>query len=560
MIPVSRILASIPEQEKSPTVLLLISVIEQQQQIIDQQQQILEQQQEEVLLLKEEGQLLKEKVGVLETEIKRLKKLPPKPKIKSNLPNDDDDDNSDGTSDSGDNNRKPPKPRKRKKNLPIHKIEVVLPQDLPADSRLMGYQNYKVQDLIIQSQNTLYRLARYRTPEGKIVIGKLPEHLQGSHFGETLTSYILYQHYHLRVTQPLIHKQLTEFGIDISRGQISKILIERKESLHLEKGELLTAGINHSSYIQVDDTGARHNGKNGYCTHIGNETFAWFASTHSKSRINFLKLLRGASIHYTLNEVAFSHMAALGLSKTELQSLRESLILHFEGDQQWSDHLQRLKISSQRHIKIATQGALLGSLSASGLPSELVIISDDAGQFNILNHALCWVHANRLFQKIIPLNDDHTRALGWIHSWIWSLYADLQQYKKAPSKLTRAAIEQSFDMLCQTESTFATLNQALKRLAKNKDELLLVLDYPEIPLHNNLSERDIREYVIKRKISSGTRSENGRRCRDSFLSLIKTCRKQSISVWDFIRDRTSAENRIPYLPDLLSGKVCLLKA
>jgi len=178
MIPVSRILASIPEQEKSPTVLLLISVIEQQQQIIDQQQQIidqqqqiLEQQQEEVLLLKEEGQLLKEKVGVLETEIKRLKKLPPKPKIKSNLPNDDDDDNSDGTSDSGDNNRKPPKPRKRKKNLPIHKIEVVLPQDLPADSRLMGYQNYKVQDLIIQSQNTLYRLARYRTPEGKIVIG-----------------------------------------------------------------------------------------------------------------------------------------------------------------------------------------------------------------------------------------------------------------------------------------------------------------------------------------------------------------------------------------------------
>jgi hypothetical protein len=88
----------------------------------------------------------------------------------------------------------------------------------------------------------------------------------------------------------------------------------------------------------------------------------------------------------------------------------------------------------------------------------------------------------------------------------------LQQYKKA-------AIEQSFDMLCQTESTFATLNQALKRLAKNKDELLLVLDYPEIPLHNNLSERDIREYVIKRKISSGTRSENGRRCRDTFLSL-----------------------------------------
>lgn len=560
MIPASNIIASIAEQEKSPSVLLLISVIEQQQQLLDQQQEEILLLKEENLQLKEEGLLLKEKVGVLEAEIRRMKKLPPKPKIKSNLPNDDDDNDSGGTSDSDDDNRKPPSPRKRKKNLTIHKTEVVLPQDLPADSRLMGYQDYRVQDLIIQPQNTLYRLARCRTPEGQIVIGKLPEHLQGSHFGETLSSYILYQHYHLRVTQPLIHKQLKEFGVDISRGQISKILIEGKESLHLEKDELLTAGINHSSYIQADDTGARHNGKNGYCTHIGNETFAWFASTHSKSRINFLKLLRGTSIHYTLNEVAFNYMAAAGLSKTELQSLRESLILHFEGDQQWSDHLQRLKISTQRHIKIATEGALLGTLSASGLPPELVIISDDAGQFNILNHALCWIHANRLFQKIIPLNDDHTRALEWIHSWIWSLYADLQQYKKAPSELAKAAIEQSFDVLCQTESTFATLNQALKRLAKNKEELLLVLDHPEIPLHNNLSERDIREYVIKRKISSGTRSENGRRCRDTFLSLIKTCNKQSISVWDFIRDRTSGENRIPYLPDLVSGKVCPLKA
>ncbi|HIJ21802.1 MAG: transposase [Gammaproteobacteria bacterium] len=87
----------------------------------------------------------------------------------------------------------------------------------------------------------------------------------------------------------------------------------------------------------------------------------------------------------------------------------------------------------------------------------------------------------------------------------------------------------------------------------------MVLNHPEIPFHNNLSERDIREYVIKRKISSGTRLENGRRCRDTFLSLIKTCRKQSNSVWDFIRDRTSGENRPPYLPDFLSGKVRLLK-
>ena len=159
----------------------------------------------------------------------------------------------------------------------------------------------------------------------------MPEQLKGSHFGTTLRSYILYQHYHQRVTQPLIHKQLKELGIKISSGQISNLLIEGKEDLHLEKDELLTAGINQSSYIQADDTGARHNGKNGYCTHIGNDDFAWFASTDSKSRINFLKLLRGASIQYSLNEIAYGYMATQGLPKAELQRIKKSVILIFDG-------------------------------------------------------------------------------------------------------------------------------------------------------------------------------------------------------------------------------------
>ena len=104
------------------------------------------------------------------------------------------------------------------------------------------------------------------------------------------------------------------------------------------------------------------------------------------------------------------------------------------------------------------------------------------------------------------------------------------------------------------------MNQALKRLSRNKDELLRVLECPDIPLHNNLSEGDIREYVIKRKISGSTRSENGRRCRDTFASLKKTCKKQRISFWDFVIDRLHPQQLIPYLPDLLAGKASLLKA
>ncbi len=532
---------------------LLMSMIEQQQALIDRQQETIQKQQAQI--------------EALNTEVARLKKLPKKPKIRpSTLPKDDeesDHDDSDDTGASGqgetdDSNGKTTKPRKRKKKLTLHKTKVIKPDNLPEGSRLLGYEDYTIQDLLIQPHNTRYRLARYQTPEGETLIGVLPEQLQGSHFGITLKSHILYQYYHQRVTQPLILQQLTEWGIDISSGQISRILTEDKECFHAEKDALLTAGINNSSTIHVDDTGSRHDGKNGYCTHIGNDAFAWFSSTQSKSRINFLELLRGSAVDYTINPAALDYMRTERLPQGPLAAIRHSEGQTFDDEQAWKQHLQQLKITKKRHLRIATEGALLGTLVSCGFPLDLVIISDDAGQFNVLLHALCWVHAERVFQRILPLNEIHAKELNWVHTQIWDIYADLKRYKHDQDPDLKQAIKAHFDELCRTKTSFATLNQALKRLARNKKELLLVLQRPDIPLHNNLSERDIREYVIKRKISGSTRSENGRRCRDTFISLKKTCKKQGISFWDFLLDRLRRENRLPYLPDLLCGNVCLV--
>ena len=557
-----------------PTVCALLLVIEQQQGVIDRQKTRLEQLQ---LHLDELGstherqlQTLQEQqtqIDALKAEVARLKQLPKKPKIRpSTLPKDDeapDQDDRDDTdqSEKGENDDakgKPPKPRKRKKQLTIHQTQVIKPARLPAGSRLLGYEDYTVQDLLIQPHNTRYRLARYQTPDGKILIGVLPEALQGSHFGIILKSYILYQYYHQRVTQPLILQQLTDWGIAVSSGQISRILTEDKEDYHTEKDELLTAGINHSTFIHVDDTGSRHDGKNGYCTQIGNEAFAWFSSTASKSRINFLELLRGPAVDYTINAAALAYMRTQKLPEAPLAAITRCQGQTFEDEAAWKIQLQQLKIKNKRHRRIATEGALLGTVVACGFPPDLVIISDDAGQFNVLLHALCWVHAERVFQRIVPLNDRHTKALDWVQTQIWEIYADLKRYKQEPDPDLKTAIGAHFDELCRTQTSFATLNQALKRLAQNKKELLLVLERPDIPLHNNLSENDIREYVIKRKISGSTRSENGRRCRDTFISLKKTCKKQKISFWDFLLDRIGLKNHIPYLPDLIAGKACLV--
>lgn len=78
-----------------------------------------------------------------------------------------------------------------------------------------------------------------------------------------------------------------------------------------------------------------------------------------------------------------------------------------------------------------------------------------------------------------------------------------------------------------------------------------MLQRPDIPLHTNDSETDVRDYVKKRKVSGGTRSEIGRRCRDTFISLKKTCRKQGISFWAYLNDRIGQAGRIPSLPATL---------
>lgn len=239
------------------------------------------------------------------------------------------------------------------------------------------------------------------------------------------------------------------------------------------------------------------------------------------------------------------------LPKGPWEQLKNSTTRVFEGAEQWQAHLHALNFTTKRPIRIATEGALLGALGQRGIPETLAIISDDAGQFDVLTHGLCWVHAERLIHQLIPLNEQHREDPQAIRAQVWDFYAELKNYKQAPLAEKKAGLDRRFDEIFTTKTRFETLNQVLKRLHHNKAELLLVVERPEVPLHTNDSERDIRDYVKKRKVSGGTRSDLGRRCRDTFASLKKTCRKLGVSFWEFLLDRVSATNRIPPLPSLI---------
>lgn len=507
-----------------------------------------EQRTEAVVTLLEITRLLQETVQQLRDEIARLKGEKPKPDIKPSTL-------EQGAKNKGKKDKQKKRPgsdkRGKTKDLQIHETEIIAPKGIiPAGSTFKGYQNFVVQELLLRPHNTKYRLACWLTPEGQTLSGKLPTEICG-HFGPVLISYLLHQYHHAHVTQPLILEQMLELGIDISAGQINNIITEGKETFHAEKDDILTAGLEVSRHVNVDDTGARHKGQNGYCTHIGNELFAWFQSTESKSRINFLQLLRAGHKDYVVNAEALQYMETQGLPEIALAKFSAKNRVTSESLTQWEETLQALDITNERQKRIATEGALVGSVLEHGFNRELIILSDDAGQFNVFLHALCWIHAERTINKLIALDDQRREAIENIRGRIWELYADLKAYKKNPNETQKVLLEKRFDEIFTSQTCFITLNHALRRLHKNKKELLMVLEHPDIPLHNNLSENDIRDYVKKRKISGSTRSDAGRRCRDTFASLKKTCRKLGISFWEYLKDRITGQNAIPRLSALI---------
>jgi hypothetical protein len=524
-------LPEIRPEDRTPVVEALLGIIRH---VVDR-----------VTQLEEDNQLLRD-------EIARFKGLKPRPDIKPSIleapqPKTPKQDGS-----------KRPGSAKRPKTAELHiHHEVELhPESLPVGATFRGFEPYVVQELVIENKNTRYLRARYELPEGGSVLAPLPPGalpIAGGHFGVNLIAYILDQYHQAQVTEPLLLEQLWEYGIDISSGQLHHILTENKESFHQEKAEILAAGLVESSYIGTDDTGARHQGKNGYCTAIGNDLFAYFESTDSKSRLNFLHVLQGSQRDYAINEATLAYWKRQKLAAELVAKLTQGA-QEFRGEHAWQARLIELAITTERHVLIATEGALVGGLVARGVSPELVVLSDGAPQFVIFVHASCWIHAERPLAKLVPHNDEHRTAIEKIRTQIWELYKDLKAYRQQPDEAQRPIIEACFDALVEQRTGYPSIDGVLKEMRDHRADLLRVLERSEVPLHNNAMESDIREFVKRRKISGGTRNDAGRRCRDTFASLKKTCRKLGVRFWDYLQDRVRGLGQISRLADLIRKK------
>jgi len=220
----------------------------------------------------------------------------------------------------------------------------------------------------------------------------------------------------------------------------------------------------------------------------------------------------------------------------------------------WENFLKKRKIDSAEDIRTATEAALVGGAFKIGLDLNIPMISDAAPQFALLLNALCWVHEERHYRKLIPISENERIEIEKMQGEIWDFYETLKIYKLQPNVHQQTQLAQRFDEIFSTEYQSDALKVLMVHTRSRKEALLLVLKHPQLPLHNNDCERDIREYAKRLKISGSTRSETGRRARDTFTSLKKTCQKHCISFWNYVVDRLADKRTVPRLADLIKRK------
>lgn len=308
--------------------------------------------------------------------------------------------------------------------------------------------------------------------------------------------------------------------------------MNESEGYHEEGEKILIAGMEEAPYIRTDDTGAKHQHKNEYCTHIGGEYFAYYKTTSSKSRANFLKILLQGKEGYVINEAYIWHLFQSRVEDDLLNRFEAYIGKKYRSKKGLNRLLNHLGIKNKKLRLQCLEAGLVGFISETILKSGQVLLSDRAGQFAVFNHAGCWVHMERPLRKLRVATPEAEKELEQIREAIWNLYAKLKE--AVLTQTGKEEVHQLYDHLIAMQSISPGVNAVLASFAKYREEMLKALDHPSLPLHNNDSERDIRGVAKRRNISGTTKSAEGKAFRDGLITLKQTCARLGLSFWGYL--------------------------
>jgi len=451
------------------------------------------------------------------------------------------------------------KSKVEKKNIPIDRTETckVDPSILPADAEYRGYEPVLVQEILIKTDNVEYRKEIFYSPsENRIYVGELPAGIVGA-FGPGIRSLVCTLKYIANMSQPKIRELLENCGTNISQPTISRILINDETGFNQEKIDIFRAALEHTPYQQIDDTTVRVNGNNHYSQIFCNPYYTAFFTVPRKDRLTILDLLLcGRERTYRFDQKAFCLMADFKVSKKVIAQLRE-----LTEDKEISEAEMQLLLEKvfkkgkgkNTKARIMEAAAIAAYHRQTDVPIVDILLSDDAPQFKkiVEELALCWIHEGRHYNRLEPIVLCNVDALKDFKTRFWGFYGDLVKYKQNPNPETAAKLSIEFDELFSTKTIYDALNDRIEKTRNKKDELLLVLEYPCLPLHNNDSELGARVEKRRQDVSLHTISEAGTTAKDAFLTIVQTAKKLGVNAFDYISDRVSKKFSMPALSDLI---------
>jgi Transposase IS66 family len=363
------------------------------------------------------------------------------------------------------------------------------------------------------------------------------------------------------MTEPKIADLLENMGIVISNGQISAWLTGAYPEIQEEKRAIVEAGLASSPWQHMDDTGTRVNGENHHCQILCNPLYGAYFTTARKDRLTILDVLRNGRLRvFRINEEAVDLLLRFGVSKRVAARVRQ---LPFHRD--WSEEELERRIAEQ--IPDLSEGTRRPIMEAAALAAYHVesghvrlLVCDDARQFKLVADelALCWIHDGRHYQSMAPCVPQHREWLETFRKRYWDFYKQLRVYQECPAPERAAQLREQFDELFSTVTGYDELDRRITRTMADKTYLLMVLEHPEIPLHNNPAELDVRTRVRKRVVSYGPRSQAGARTWDAMETLLSTARKLGVNFFQYIRDRVSGAMKMPSLADLITQRAATM--
>src|SRR5918998_565559 len=325
----------------------------------------------------------------------------------------------------------------------VARLKGLPPRPPPAGWRFKGCQDILVRGLRLSAEVVRYRRERWLAPSGEAVLAPLPAGIVGG-FGPGLRRFLLVAHAQGQVTAERLTALLAGIGVEISKRQVVRLLTSGLDELIAEDREVLRAGLATACWGTGDDTAARHARADGVTTRIGDDRFTAFRTGVSKSREAFLSLLRAGHGEHVVSEAALEYMRDRALAGAVIDLLAAHPVRVFADEAAWKAHLAALGIGrpavTPEPVRIATEGALWGAIQAHGLLPGMVVVSDDAGQFRLGEHALCRVHAERLVRKPVPATDEQRRAVALTRALIRRFYADLKAWQREPCPRRAAAL------------------------------------------------------------------------------------------------------------------------